>query len=160
APPPAPACGTTTAAIDSPVDGGCVFTTTKDVPVTATATFSSNVHFAADRVDCSTFAILTPNAAAAGVASSGGHVFSATLKVPSSDNCYTIHAAATNACGGGKVDAKPVTVWVTDGGCSSSLSFSHPEDVRRNAAWSSDLMVEQGRLQLIVNGSSASFPGH
>jgi hypothetical protein len=49
-----------------------------------------------------------------------------------------------------------VTYYLAPFGC---YPYPVAHDVRRALAWSSDLDVEGGRLQVIVNGSSAAYPG-
>ena len=148
-------CGGTTIGIDAPADNTCVFSTS--IPVSATATFASKVHFAADKIDCGSGFVILADAATADVSNSGSDTFSATLNVPTSFACYRIRATATNKCSGSTVDATPIRVEVTCPSC--GCGGSTREVARRTAAWSSDLSVEGGRLQLVVNGASATFPG-
>jgi hypothetical protein len=70
------------------------------------------------------------------------------------NTCYGLHATARNTCGRADVDASPFSFTVdTQYGCVPQ----RPQ--RGQAAWSSDLSVEGGRLQVVVNGTAASFPG-
>jgi hypothetical protein len=66
--------------------------------------------------------------------------------------CYQIGATVTNSCG------------LTSGGsiqfilANTCYPFIAARDVKESLAWSSDLDVEGGQLQLIVNGSAVSYP--
>lgn len=70
-----------------------------------------------------------------------------------SESCtdtYQITATATNVCGN-SATATPLSIFDS---CLSSFRKSEASV----ALWSSDLKMEGGRLQVIVNGSTASYP--
>ena len=156
-----PTCGTTTANIDSPAPNACFNAPIgggPTIPVTVTAMFATKVHFAADKYDCFSGFLIASDFVTADVANSGSDTYSTTFSLPDTTECFKIRATATS-CGKGTVDATPVyPVKVACSDCTCPFSLSEPDGVRRTAAWSSDLSVESGRLQLIVNGASASFP--
>jgi hypothetical protein len=85
-----------------------------------------------------------------------GNRFSADVPLTDGFGCYRITAEARNNCGGTET-SRPRFVFNTDG-CSDFNSTARSGD-GRTAAWSSDLTVEGGRLQLVVNGASPAFPG-
>jgi hypothetical protein len=90
-------------------------------------------------------------------ATGGPPVFAATLNlIPPGTlppKCYQIGALVTNSCGNSNSAA--VQFILASNGC---FPYPYAKDVRRALAWSSDLGVEGGRLQVIVNGTSASYP--
>jgi len=69
--------------------------------------------------------------------------------------CYDIGATVKNTCGN-QASAK-ASMFLASTACTG---YPYPvfQDVRRGLAWQSDLQVEGGRLQLIVNGSAVSYP--
>jgi len=78
-----------------------------------------------------------------------------TLKTPRLVvKCYDIGATVTNSCG--LQSNASVTFYNAPRSCTP---FPYFRDVRGALAWSSDLDVEGGRLQLVVNGAAASYPG-
>jgi hypothetical protein len=92
-------------------------------------------------------------------ATGGPPTFSATLNVNAPGvvlKCYDIGATVTNSCGL-KSSAK-VTFYNATSTC-SFYPYPYFRDVRRALAWSSDLDIEGGRLQLVVNGTATSYPG-
>jgi hypothetical protein len=70
--------------------------------------------------------------------------------------CYDIGAIVTNSCG--LQSSATVTFYNATSTC-SFYPYPYFRDVRGALAWSSDLEVEGGRLQLVVNGAAASYPG-
>jgi hypothetical protein len=68
--------------------------------------------------------------------------------------CYDIGATVTNSCG--LQSSASVTFYNATFTC--AYPYPYFRDVRGALAWSSDLDVEGGRLQLVVNGA-ASYPG-
>jgi hypothetical protein len=76
-----------------------------------------------------------------------------TVDVSGSGNgCYAVIATATNACGG-STDVGPRTVNVSS--CGLALG---PRPEASTLLWASDLRLEGGRVQVIFNGSTASYP--
>jgi hypothetical protein len=128
------------------------------IPVSATATFATKVHFAADKIDCGSGFVTGADFRTADVPNTGSDTYSTIFSLPDNTECYRIRAAATPCNKGPVVDATPVAITVKCSDCGVCL-FSERDGVHRTAAWSSDLAVEGGRLQLIVNGSSGSFVG-
>ena len=70
----------------------------------------------------------------------------------SGNGCYNVIVTATNACGG-STDVGPVSVTMSS--CFAPLT-GRPE--ASTLLWSSDLRLEGGRLQVVFNGSTASYP--
>ena len=70
--------------------------------------------------------------------------------------CYRITAEARNDCG--NTDTAPPRFVFNADSCSSGLIAQRKGD-DRTAVWSSDLAVEGGRLQVVVNGGAPAFPG-
>jgi hypothetical protein len=155
-----PSCPTPTVRITEPDEEDFVCS---PVRVEASTTDASAVTFCAEQApieNCS------PSAQDAGAArapapptcvpgtSSGGGQFSASVPLAEEFRCYLITAQATNTCGGTAADSVSV-FFFSSGFCSESLS----RGPARVIAWSSDLAVEAGRVQLIVNAASPAFPG-
>jgi len=67
------------------------------------------------------------------------------------NSCYTVNATATNKCGG---SATTGSAFVNVFSCFSS--FRKGEVV--SLVWSSDLRLDGGRLQVVVNGNTSSYP--
>jgi hypothetical protein len=89
-------------------------------------------------------------------ATGGPPNFTATLNLNApgaAPKCYDFTAVVTNSCG--KQSSANITFFNAGSGCYPAPYF---RDVRKALAWSSDLEVEGGRLQLVVNGSSATYP--
>jgi hypothetical protein len=83
-------------------------------------------------------------------ASRDGDFFNGLVTVTSS-GCYNVTATATNACGGtASTGAFPFVA--------SCTPFRDSEG--STVLWSSDLKVEGARLQVILNGSAASYPAN
>jgi hypothetical protein len=70
--------------------------------------------------------------------------------------CYAISAQARDECGASEIGG-PAFVF-NDTFCYFAASGLR-KDVGRTTVWSSDLSVEGGRLQVVVNGASPAFPG-
>jgi len=68
--------------------------------------------------------------------------------------CYDISAIVMNSCG--LQSSASIQFFNAPRSCTPYPSF---RDVRKALTWSSDLDVEGGRLQLVVNGAAASYPG-
>jgi hypothetical protein len=66
--------------------------------------------------------------------------------------CYQIGATATNSCGTAASTSVQVIL------ANSCYPVIAARDVKESLAWSSDLDVEGGQLQIIVNGSATSYP--
>jgi hypothetical protein len=146
-PPPTtvPPCPTPTVNIeDEQSDSGC------EIFVEASATNTDAVQVCATAVMC---AGLRSNSQAlptfCAPASQDGNWF-ASIEV-GDDGCYDLTATATNNCGGSATDAFSTATVFT---CSSS--FRKGEVV--SLVWSSDLRLDGGRLQVVVNGSTSSYP--
>jgi hypothetical protein len=153
---PPPPCPAPTVVLSPPpvIDGNCPTT-----PVQATANNANSVTFCAEGVafsNCSlpsftgtsTNAPLLPSCVP-GTAS--GNVYSADL--PISYGCNRISAEA-KGCGGSATAA----AFSFNTGCGFKSAAAGPAH-ERSASWSSDLTVEGGRLQVVVNGGSPVFPG-
>jgi hypothetical protein len=69
--------------------------------------------------------------------------------------CYDIGATVTNSCG--TTASAKKSMYLASFACTG---YPYPvfHDVRRGVAWESDLQVEGGRVQLVVNGSAVSYP--
>jgi hypothetical protein len=159
-PPPPPTTTTTTTTtlpcvapvirLDGPPADACF--PSPDVPVSATATGTDRVTFEAIKCGDGCGCCLSNDSS---VAVSGfGPGYSSTLTV-SGFGEYLIQATARNLCGGSDVTTSQNRIFVDSFGCSTAFVSVRPQ----SAAWSSDLSVEGGRLQLVVNGAAASFPG-
>jgi hypothetical protein len=91
-------------------------------------------------------------------ATGGPPTYSATLTLtnPFSGGmakCYDIGATVTNSCG--TQASGKVSMYLAFGSCGPPYPLFH--DVLRGDAWESDLSVEGGRLQVIMNGSAVSY---
>ena len=159
-------CGTPTVAILTPTNGSCATSGTVGVTVQATdaagiaSVFVKGVYdsnFSNSTFTCSI--PVTPVTEAGPTAATGTPpIFAATLNLnppPISfpPKCYQIGAIATNNCGN---NASAAVQFILAG--NSCNPYPSLKDVRRALAWSSELGVEGGRLQVIVNGASASYP--
>jgi hypothetical protein len=87
-----------------------------------------------------------------GSGSRSGDTFTTTLTLSNSGACYKVTAQATSVCG--SVTSAPS--YVSDFGCPSFSEVAAGQE--RLSGWSSDLSVEGGRLQVIVNGAAPAFP--
>jgi hypothetical protein len=165
APDPAPSCDTPTVRItdpQSPYVASC-----RSVPLTAATTNTSAVQFCQQptksplcfpKVGAQDAAVPVPSCVAG---TPVGDTFRATLDLPS-DGCFEIVATATG-CGGKATSAPvivfaPFTVASAPGAQGCFQETSETEAGEMTAAWSSDLVLDGGRLQLVVNGSAASYP--
>ena len=164
---PAPVCGTPSVNITSPANGACQVAIggaagSTPVPVNVTASDSqgiSNVIVKGvnnfDYVGSCSFAV--SGASVQQTATGSAPNFSATLNLPnptpaSFPHCYQIGATATNNCGNAATGSVQLILATT------CYPFIAARDIKESMAWSSDLEVEGGRLQLVVNGSGASYP--
>ncbi len=84
-----------------------------------------------------------------------GSSFSADLAL-TGFQCYAITAQARDECGASEVGG-PGFVF-NDTFCYFAASGLR-KDVSRTTVWSSDLSVEGGRLQVVINGAPPAFPG-
>ena len=73
--------------------------------------------------------------------------------------CYTLTATASSSCSAATTDATPLVFGAVFSGSCAANARSNDKPQKGALGWSSDLAVEGGRLQVVVNGSSASFPG-
>jgi hypothetical protein len=69
-------------------------------------------------------------------------------------DCYELRATATNSCTGATASAGPVNFRFN----TYCYAPARAQGKGRDLAWSSDLGVEGGRLQVVVNGGLSSFP--
>jgi hypothetical protein len=69
--------------------------------------------------------------------------------------CYDIGATVKNSCGASA--SSKTTMYLSQFGCPPMYPYPVFHDVRRGMAWESDLQVEGGRLQVVVNGSAVSY---
>jgi hypothetical protein len=146
--------------IDAPRTLQCFGTPTITVTATATRVVAS-MAFSADYtgMDC----LATPTPFVAGISVTGpGTTLTGDLDVSSTgDGCYTIKAATPRQCGSIlapsalPITAPPVTdVFVnTPPGC-VSVPLRRPTETASGLAWTSDLGLEKGRLQLVIGGEA------
>jgi hypothetical protein len=150
--PTTPSCPTPTIAITSPVSPAPIFYPgcAGSVMVTAAATNTNAVQFCL--TTCPKFSDSASVEAApgcvAGTAAGSNFVGSLTLV---GEGCRQIVAEATSTCGGMATSA-PVILNLTNG------CFRQKATEDSNAAWSSDLDLDGGRLQVVVNGNSVAYP--
>jgi PKD domain-containing protein len=158
---PAPACGTPSVAITAPTDGSCTTSSTVRVVFNASdpggiSTAMARALYTGDFSGGVCSPLKGPVQEDVQTATGGPPTYSATLNLlpPSSlPKCYRIEAGAQNTCG--QVTITSVNIVRAIFSCTP---FPYFHDVRRGLAWESDLSVEGGRLQLIVNGSAVSYP--
>jgi len=160
---PAPACGTPSVAVVSPL--GCrpppktpvsVTINASDPSgissVTATATYTGN-YSGGPTGSCVSVAPVQEASATA----TGGPTYTASLNVVAGfgpqPKCYRIDAVATNSCG------QSATASGTFQQANYFCTGGYPtfNDAQRAFAWESDLGLEGGRLQLVVNGAAVSY---
>jgi hypothetical protein len=164
-PPPPPACvAPPPPTITSPVDGACFSPGITSLAVSVTATDPqgiSNVTVKAFHNGDTAFGSAcagTTGPEGSATATGGPPSYSATVSLtpPSSlaAKCMDLGAIVTNSCGLQSTSTK-VTFYNANG----CYPYPYFHDVRKALAWSSDLDVEGGRLQLVVNGSAVSYPG-
>jgi hypothetical protein len=136
------------------------------LPVEATTSNATRVTFCAEPtspVNCGFVIIFPPidkfvpsppppAPTVCGVGSRSGDTFSTTLTLSNNGDCYKVTAQATGVCG----SATSAPSYVADFGCPSFSGVAAGQE--RIAGWSSDLTVEGGRLQVIVNGGAPAFP--
>jgi len=163
-----PVCGTPSVAITVPKNGDCQVGGTVSVTVNASDPSGiSNVTVkgvhVGDTFFSNTCTPAGPTQEDSKTATGGPPTYTArlTLFPPSSfgqSKCFDIGATATNSCG--QQASSTVSIYVANSGCPPGNGYTYPtfRDVRRGLAWESDLSVEGGRLQLIVNGSAVFYP--
>jgi len=166
-PAPTPTCGTPSVTITTPSNGTCVVATvgaggTTIVPVKATATDAggiSNVTVkGVNNLNYSGSCSIPGSGFTDQQTASGGPSnFNANLTlsnppISTPPKCYQLGATATNSCGATATDSIQIIL------ANICVPFIASRDVKESLAWSSDLDVEGGRLQLIVNGSAAQYP--
>jgi len=136
------------------------------LPVQATTSNATRVTFCAEPtspVNCGTRIIFPPidvllpsppppAPTVCGAGSRSGDTFSTTLTLSNNFNCYKVTAQATGVCG----STTSAPSYVEDFGCPRFSGVAAGQE--RIAGWSSDLTVEGGRLQVIVNGGAPAFP--
>jgi hypothetical protein len=126
-------------------------TSASSLDVEAMATNASSVLFEAffeEFCESGDFALSSSEKGTEGPAGT----FSGTLSLGSGDGCYIIRATASNACGATATD--DFGIFKSTYGC----GFRGVQDGSQ-AAWSSDLSVAGGRLQVVMNGAGVAFPG-
>jgi hypothetical protein len=138
-------CPTPTVNIeDEQSDSGC------EIFVEVSATNTDAVQVCATQVVCVGLRSKSPaKPTFCATASQDGNWF-ASIEVDS-DNCYDLTATATNNCGGSATDSFSTATVFT---CSSSLRNGEVVSL----LLSSDLRLEGGRLQVVVNGSTSAYP--
>jgi hypothetical protein len=152
---PAPACPGPPTIVMTPPPGvvtGCSGFTA-DLPVQATANNATSVTFCLESVGCPFLATEVQSAALPPTCvpgSASGNSYTATLKV--GFGCWRVTADATGC--GGKASAGPFFTQNFDCGFRGESARPGQE---RSASWTSDLTVEGGRLQIVVNGAAPVF---
>jgi hypothetical protein len=142
---PPPACAAPSISITAPTADQCFNTT--NIPVSATATGANSVLFRSDEIDCKTLATTDPDEAST-VVSGSGPIYATVFKVGIGPVvCYRIKARALTSCPSVFTDATPVARIFVQSVCFAPLLETAP------TAWSSDLTVENGQLQVTVNGA-------
>jgi hypothetical protein len=128
--------------------------------VSATATGASRVLFLSDEIDCLTSATTDPDEASTQVVGSGptySTIF--TVGVIGARECYRIKARAFSACSPAFTDAapvEPIIVDTTPSACLVLINVGRPA----GTAWSSDLTVDKGEIQMTVNGADLVYARH
>jgi hypothetical protein len=126
--------------------------------VSATATDSGQVQFSADFLGSSCTYTPVPDTAAIANVVGAGPTYSTSLSTSLGDGCYNVHATATSSCSSATAAAAPFLVPSVINNC--FLGAPPKAAGSRNvAAWSSDLSIDGARLQLVMNGTSAFYPG-
>jgi PKD domain-containing protein len=155
-PPPPPACPTPTASITAPPSPTRVryCTGAPFIRVTADTTNTTGVQFCATggAGPCSLPLRATVVHAPTPICTTGtasGNTYTGDITFPSVDDCYSIVATASNACGATAMSA-PVIVF-TENNC---FRFSAGEGT---TSWSSDLDLDGGQVQVVVNGTTTSY---
>jgi hypothetical protein len=166
-PAPTPTCGTPSVSVTSPSNGACIQKSfvagTTNVPVNVNASDSSGIsNVVVKGVNNQDYVAGSCSAAGGGfsdqqTATGSQPNFSATLSLtnpPTSfpPHCYQVSATATNSCGTAATGSVQIIL------ATSCYPVINARDVKESLAWSSDLDVEGGRLQLVVNGSAALYP--
>ena len=164
---PAAACATPTVVLSPPPDG----VSCSPVNIRASTTNTDTVTFCSQQVTnvdlCNTSlpraaqgkGSVTSAAAAEALncvqANRNGANFRGDVPLSDGRGCYQISAEARNECG--NVGGAPFRYVYNFDFCSDLVAQGKGDD--RTAVWSSDLAMEGGRLQLVVNGGSPAFPG-
>ncbi len=159
-PPPTttPACPAPTITISAPSEAQTCF---PPEPVTVTAETSMDttaVQFCASAIDpsgCPSAEFRSANVRSGGLppcgsASGSEGEFTGTVDLPEF-GCYQIVGTATNGCG--RTTTSPPAIVALTVSCFRNQASKGPA-----VAWSSDLSLEGGRLQVVVNGILASHP--
>jgi hypothetical protein len=166
---PAPVCGTPTVSVTAPSCTVKSFSSgTTPVTVNVTANDSSGIAsvtvkgvFVGTTNNSTTCNPVTPVQEDSKTATGSAPNFSATLTLQNPTGgfgmtkCYDLGATVTNSCGG-QASSK-VSMYLAGFACTG---YPYPvfNDRRQGLPWESDLQVEGGRLQLVVNGSAVSYP--
>ena len=146
-PPPTTTCPTPTVTLINPVDGVCI--QDNDIPISATATNTTQVKFSA------LFCVAGCGTTIADNSIVKTAPFSGTLFVSHGDGEYLMFATASNACGAPPVTTPPHHFFDQDS-CGCPCTFLERAQGLR-AAWSAELSPENARLQLVVNAESPIF---
>ena len=156
-PPPTTLCGTPVITITQPKMGGCA-NIDVPLPVSADASSSVRVNFNLEFLGfgCSYLPQPVDNKDVFGTSP-----YSTTMDITSFDTsgCYKLSATAFNACAK-PVSATPVTFNADFGGCCgcfTSTASDRKDPSAATAAWSSDLSLVGGRLQVVVNGTGVTY---
>jgi hypothetical protein len=161
---PGPTCGTPTVSISSPRNGDCVLTSRITVTINANdpgglSTVMTRGLYTGDSSAGVCSVLKGPVQEDVQTATGGPPTYTATLNLvpPSSfPKCYRIEAGAQNTCG--TIALTSINIVRATFGCPPTYPYPVFHDARRGLAWESDLQVEGGRLQLVVNGSAVSYP--
>jgi hypothetical protein len=145
--PPTSSCPTPTVTLINPVEGSCI--QDNDIPISATATNATQVEFKAQFCSAGCGVLVADNSIVKTAP------FSGTLFVAHGDGEYLMTATASNACGAPPVTSPPHHFFDHDS-CGCPCTFLERAQGLR-AAWSSDLGLEEGRLQLALNGEAPMF---
>jgi hypothetical protein len=151
-------CGNPAIAISQPKNGQTVLC---DVTVVVSTTNTDSVTACAESSPCGSLTA-AQQAAIGAVASASqpptcralsqsGSTFSGDVPLPGGFGCFQVKATGTNSCGGGTASAGPVQVFNS---CGSAIRKGEGSA----AVWSSDLKLDGGRLQVVVNGDSMTYP--
>ena len=149
-------CPAPTVTITAPM--GCIDVSRNlNVSVSADASNATNVHFSLDFLgfDCTYAPVNGGMQDVAGTTNPYATTFNTSRFF---QGCFRLSAQASNASSActKPVDATPVTFTTRYGSC-LGVRLTSPE--KGSLGWSSDLALDGGRLQIVVNGASASFPG-
>src|SRR5262249_38323189 len=126
---------------------------TMTIAASVNATDSGRVHFSANYLGVTCGYRNVPDPAADTDVTGSGPTYSATLATSMFSGCYEVHAVAFSSCSTATATAAPVNV-------NLFATFVPPGSLSRGTTpWSSDLGIDGGRMQVVLNGASTTFPG-